>query len=118
VTNKIKEAVFITTAFNPNSTSLQEIALVNLHFSLYLKDSNGVNKIINQAVLQESPNYQLPVVSCANATLQTPVIVFNLSDTPSIVDDNNCIYFNGRGKDYLGVRDRLVYSYYGVIQDE
>lgn len=117
-TNKIKEAVFITTAFQPNSTSLGEIALVNLQLSLYLKDSNGINKIITQAVLTESPDYTLPVASCANASLQTPVIVFNLTDVPSIVDDNNCIYFNGRGTEYLRLRDRLVYSYYGIIQDK
>ncbi|MBN2459595.1 hypothetical protein JXB28_04895 [Candidatus Woesearchaeota archaeon] len=117
-TNKIKEAVFVTTAFQPNSTSLAEIALVNLQLSLYLKDSQGNNKIINQAILTESPDYELPVVSCANASLQTPVIVFNMSDVPSIVDDNNCIYFNARGLEYLRLRDRLVYSYYGVIQDE
>lgn len=118
VTNKIKEAFFITTAFDPNSTSLAEIALVNYHFSQYLKDSNGNNKVVVQGLLRESPAYSFPVVSCANATLQTPVIIFNLSDIPSIVDDNNCIYFNGRGLRYLMLRDRLVYSYYGVIKDD
>jgi len=117
-TNKIKEAVFITTAFQPNSTSLAEIALANFHFISYLKGNDGANKIITQAVLTQSPDYALPVASCANATLQTPVIVFNLSDAPSIVDDNNCIYFNGRGIEYLRLRDRLVYSYYGIIQDK
>ncbi|HJX05835.1 MAG TPA: hypothetical protein VJ461_03930, partial [Candidatus Nanoarchaeia archaeon] len=38
VTNKVKEAVFVITSFDPQGRSLQEIALVNYYFSTYLKD--------------------------------------------------------------------------------
>jgi hypothetical protein len=118
VTNKVKEAFFIMTSFDPEARSLQEIALVNYYFNTYLKDQSGYNKIIMPGLLKESPDYALPVITCANATLQTPVIIFNNSDTTSIVDEDNCIYFNARGIEFLRLRDRLVYSYYSVIQDE
>jgi len=58
------------------------------------------------------------LITCANATLKTPVIIMNMSDTAGIVDIDNCIYLNARGTEFLRMRDRLLYSYYGVIKDE
>jgi hypothetical protein len=70
-------------------------------------------------VLNASEDYkELSVLSCANATLQTPVLLFNVSDNTSIIDINNCIYLNARGTEFLRLRDRVLYSYYGVINDK
>ena len=113
ITNKLREAYLVMLTFDPeDETNLQVIEVARLDLSYLL------GKVIYNGVLTESEEYNLPVLTCANATLKTPVLIFNTSETTGIVDIDNCIYLNARGTDFLGLRDRLLYSYYGVIQDE
>lgn len=113
IPNKLKEAYLVMLTFDPEEkNSIQAIELVRFDLSQLL------GKVVYNGVLKESLDYDLPIITCANATLQTPVIIFNVSDTPSIVEQDNCIYLNAKGKNFLSLRDRLLYSYYGVIQDE
>jgi len=113
VTNKIKESYMTMLTFNPqNTSSLQAIEITRFDLIQIL------GKNIVSGVLSPSDTYAaFPIITCDNATLKTPVIVFNISDNTSIVDENNCIYFNGRGTEFLRLRDRLLYSYFGVIKD-
>ena len=114
IPNKIKEAYIVMLTFNPADTvNIQIIELVRFDLS------QSLNKVILDGVLNVSTDYpSLPLITCANATLKTPVIIMNMSDTPGIVDIDNCIYLNARGTEFLRMRDRLLYSYYGVIKDE
>jgi hypothetical protein len=114
ITNKLKESYFVMITFNPDDKSnLPVVELIRFDFSQLL------GKVAYSGVLAPSEQYaELPVITCANATLQTPVILFNVTDTPSIIDENNCIYLNARGTDFLMLRDRILYSYFGVIKDE
>lgn len=114
VTNKIKEAYLVMLTFNPqDQVNIQIMELVRFDMSQYL------DKVMMNGVLNSSTNYpDLPVITCANATLQAPVIILNMSDSSSIIDVDNCIYINARGTEFLRMRDRLLYSYYGVIKDE
>jgi hypothetical protein len=114
IPNKIKEAYIVMLTFNPaDKVNIQIIELVRFDLS------QSLNKVILDGVLNASTDYpSLPLITCANATLKTPVIIMNMSDTPGIVDIDNCIYLNARGTEFLRMRDRLLYSYYGVIKDE
>jgi hypothetical protein len=99
--------------FNPEeSANLQAMEVTRFDLS------QSLGKVVYTGVLQISPEYDLPILTCANSTLKTPVIVLNVSDSTSIVEENNCIYLNARGTEFLRLRDRLLYSYYGVIEDE
>jgi hypothetical protein len=116
ITNKIKEAYFVVLLFDPSSGAdnlpLIEVARFDLSQSV-------AGKSFFSALTNESADYAaLPVMSCANATLQTPILFFNISNTPGIVDVDNCIYINARGNDIIRLRDRILYSYYGIIKDE
>ncbi|MBU1321256.1 MAG: hypothetical protein KKF46_02775, partial [Nanoarchaeota archaeon] len=111
--NKLKESYLIYMTFNPEEDpSLPYIELARFELSQVL------GKSIVNGVLVESEDYALPVITCANATLQTPMIIFNISSETSIKDIDNCIYLNARGPEFVQLKDRLVYSYFGVIQDE
>jgi len=114
IPNKIKESYIVMLTFNPaDKVNIQIIELVRFDLS------QSLNKVILDGVLNVSTDYpSLPLITCANATLKTPVIIMNMSDTPGIVDIDNCIYLNARGTEFLRMRDRLLYSYYGVIKDE
>jgi hypothetical protein len=116
VTNTIKESYFVTLAFDPNSgaENLPVIELARFDLTQYLD-----GKIVSSAVTNLSSEYaSLPLADCTNATLKTPVIIFNISNTAGVVDADSCIYLNGKGRDILRLRDRILYSYYGVIKDE
>ncbi|MBW2990386.1 hypothetical protein KY348_01635 [Candidatus Woesearchaeota archaeon] len=116
ITNKLKEAFLIMLTFNPDDkNNIQFIEVTRFDLSTYF------GKVVYNGVFFESDEYELPVLTCANATIKTPVIIFNTTEiinTPSIVEENNCIYLNARGTDFLRLRDRMLYSYHGVIQDE
>lgn len=114
IPNKIKESYIVMLTFNPaDKVNIQIIELVRFDLS------QSLNKVILDGVLNVSTDYpSLPLITCANATLKTPVIIMNMSDTAGIVDIDNCIYLNARGTEFLRMRDRLLYSYYGVIKDE
>jgi hypothetical protein len=113
VANKIKEAYLVMLTFNPNDTVNIQI-IEQVRFDL----SQDLNKVVLNGVLNTSADYaSLSTVTCANATLQTPVIILNMTDTAGIIDVDNCIYINARGTEFLRMRDRLLYSYYGVIKD-
>jgi len=113
VTNKLKESYMIMTTFDPSDALNIQIMEV-VRFDL----AQTLGKVVVPGVLNQSADYaEVPIVTCANATLQTPVIVLTMSDNTSIEEVDNCIYFKARGTEFLRLRDRLLYSYYGVIQD-
>ena len=104
------------------STSALKCIIFTFVFCIgYLKSEINYEvsgKVVYSGVLKSSLEYDLPILTCTNATLKTPVIIFNMSDNTSIVEIDNCIYLNARGREFLRLRDRLLYSYYGVIEDE
>jgi len=116
IRNLLKDSYFIVISFDPVAAkeSLAAVEIARFDFSQYFD-----GKLVYNAVTDNTGEYsEQPVITCANATVETPVIYFNLSDTPSIINIDNCIYLNAKGRDVLVLRDRLLYSYLGVIQDE
>jgi hypothetical protein len=59
----------------------------------------------------------LPVMSCENASLQMPFIFLNVSNETSIRRDGNCIIVNGEQRGLLDAKDRLIFEYYGLLQN-
>ncbi|MBN2141817.1 hypothetical protein JW711_00665 [Candidatus Woesearchaeota archaeon] len=113
--SKIKNSVYMLAVFNPAAAgeSLPAIEIVRFDFVTLLTD-----KFFYSGVEEPSPLYTtLPTLSCANASAQAPAIIFNVSESSSIVEDGNCIYLNGQGVDFLRFRDRILYDYYGVYED-
>lgn len=111
--DKLKSAAFIVTTFDPvtSNQSTQAIELARFDLAKFM-----AGKSIYNAVLETAPGYEaLPILSCDNASASTPVIVFNTSDYASVVDAGNCLYLNGQGLDFLKFRDKILYSYFGVI---
>jgi hypothetical protein len=74
-----------------------------------------IPKPVIGAVTTASPNYNFPVLSCANATAQNPIIFLNDSTDSSIQSKGACIIVNGRGYELLRLKDRIEYGIIGVI---
>jgi len=69
-------------------------------------------------IITNSTKYTLPVVVCANATAEFPLIMINISSNTSFYVSQeypNCIIMNAKLKELLAAKDRLVYTYYGVM---
>jgi hypothetical protein len=116
VKNLLNGSYFIVVSFDPLAAkeSLSAVEVARFDFSQYFE-----GKLVYNAVTNNTGEYsEQPVITCANATAQTPVIYFNFSDTPGIINVDNCIFINAKGSDVLVMRDRLLFSYFGVILDE
>jgi hypothetical protein len=115
IISKLKNGIGIAFLFNPNESvteNLQYIDVVRYDAGLQF------DKSVYFGITSNSSNYQLPIISCANATAEYPFIMINISSTTgfSISEENpNCIIMNGKLKDILASKDRLVYTYYGVM---
>ncbi len=64
-------------------------------------------------------NGTLPHITCINSTLEIPVIEFNTTnETRIIVDESTgCIKINSRLDDLALIRDRLLYTSTGIINE-
>ena len=109
---KLFTAPFIVTTFNPNIANQSISAIELARFDLL--NEIGNLKVYN-AVSEYSEQYaNVPLVTCENASIATPLIIFNVSDRLEVIDTGACVYFNGKANDFLKIRDLMLYAYYGV----
>ncbi|AJF61627.1 TPA: hypothetical protein HA239_03950 [Candidatus Woesearchaeota archaeon] len=107
----LRDSAAFYISFDPEQPSLNVIDYLRYDIDYNLPDG----KVSMGAVTKETSLYQLPVVTCANATAETPVIIFGISNVTSIRMDNDyCINADFSTSAALGVRDALVYILNGV----
>ncbi len=106
--------------FDPNSDSLQTIDLVRFDLTKTLAEDfsitlgNGI--LTNMTNATAYANY--PIVTCANATRYVPVIVLEYMGNKTAITSNSttCIIASAaQSSDMVQIRDRIVYSLYGVL---
>lgn len=75
-------------------------------------------KLSVPAVFLENQSETLPVITCANATLETPVIELQISNETNIITkDDGCIEISAKNADLGLIRDRLLYTALGIIDE-
>lgn len=106
----LRSSEALIVSFDPNSSvdSKQYIDLVR--FDLF----NNLDKPVISAQESDSGEYFLPVVGCDNASASLPVVLFREDDNLSVSFDNNCLVMQGKGGDFLALRDKFLYEYYGI----
>jgi hypothetical protein len=81
---------------------------------------------IGNAMLTESEDYTLPVVTCEQSSAQMPVVQFlpfNPEDNTTAQPESGvsvsgtCITIRGDGADILFLKDRLIYEYYDIMSE-
>ncbi|MFH1399407.1 MAG: hypothetical protein ABIG95_04835 [Candidatus Woesearchaeota archaeon] len=68
-----------------------------------------------QGLSDSNTGYELPIVTCANATSTVPVIIFEQSNQTAAFLDSNCIHIQGSGNDFVMLKDALVLRLWGII---
>ncbi len=106
----LKNAPFLTITFNPNSSSVQNAEVARFQFS------RNLDKTVVPAVTYNSSQYNLPVMTCKNATQLRPIVYLNGSNTTSIQYNNGCVVLSGSGSDLLRATERLIYGLLGVVE--
>ncbi len=116
ITPLLKNSQAVVFAFDPNDNSSDDLVFIDtIRYDL----GQQLDKPTYFGILNASSNYQLPVISCMNASYYTPMFIINIStDTGFEASSGNpyCIYMNAKLKDILAAKDRIVYTYYGVMQ--
>ena len=58
------------------------------------------------------------ILTCDRATRQFPLVFFNITNqTTRLSADENCITLTGKDQDLMRLKDRLIFEYYGILQN-
>ncbi len=91
----------------------------SLHDWLRFNMAATTTKILIPAVTAPSDVYvNMPILSCANATLDMPVIeILQANKTTINITENGCVQIKSRPQDILFIRDRIYYSLSGIMDE-
>ena len=95
-----------------NDTFAEDIALAEYNMGLVL---NKLDLYFRYGFTANN-TFNLPIITCEDATYSTPVIYFMQSNETKITIQGNCIIAEARNNiDILRLKDRLLYSIIGII---
>ena len=110
---KLQGKLEIDVTYDLNSTYKESIALSQHQMGLTLAAYN----IYVRKGFTTNNTFNLPVISCNDATLNVPVVYFTQGNATSIHAENNCIIAEaGTNVDFIKVKDRLLYGILGVVK--
>ncbi|MDO8740557.1 MAG: hypothetical protein Q7J54_03195 [Candidatus Woesearchaeota archaeon] len=74
-------------------------------------------KIYAAASLMNESSYNLPVVSCRNATASVPVMELSYSNETGASLEGNCIFvYSTNEAELIRLKDRLLFGLFGIIK--
>jgi len=103
----------IDVTYDLNSTYAQPIALAQHQMELTL----AAYGIYLRKGFTTNNTFNLPVITCNDASLTVPVVYFRYGNTTNIHTENNCITAEAStNADFIKVKDRLLYGILEVIK--
>lgn len=103
----------IDVTYDLNSTHKESIALAHHQMGLTLATYN----IFVRKGFTTSNTYNIPVITCDDATLNVPVVYFRYGNSTNIHAEKDCIIAEAAsGADFIKVKDRLLYGILGVMR--
>lgn len=111
--NQIKNFYYFYLTFDPEEPDLTYVDYLRFD----LRNNIPQTRYFQDAVTKSSDIYNLPIITCQNATSQTPVIILKQGNSTNITSTNNCINLEFAQYQLLHVRDLLVYLMHGIDID-
>ena len=103
----------IDATYDLNSTYKESIALAQHQMGLTL----SAYDIYLRKGFTSNNTYNLPIITCNNATQNVPVVYFRQGNATSIHGENNCIIAEAStNADFIKAKDRLLYGILGVMK--
>jgi hypothetical protein len=111
IINKIKNSPSVKVTFDPTDTeNLQYIEVARFGLSSYTDEN------FEYGITKASATYNFPIVTCEDATAESPVLIFEKTEEINLYMENNCIHVQGDLFEFLMHRDSIIYSYYGILK--
>ncbi|NQV09088.1 hypothetical protein HQ529_04515 [Candidatus Woesearchaeota archaeon] len=112
--NMIKNTKMIYTTFN---TSSKDVSIIELARFELMEDLGRVLNIYTlNGIINDDEKYNVPVVTCENATQNVPVLIFINNNNTGIRAENNCVFLEGVGQEIIMLKDRIMYGALGVLE--
>ena len=103
----------IDVTYDLNSTYKESIALAQHQMELTL---SAYDVYVGKGFTANN-TFNKPIIRCADATFNVPVVYFRQGNTTNIHDENNCIIAEASANaDFIKVKDRLLYGILGVMK--
>ena len=103
----------IDVTYDLNSTYKESIALAHHQMGLTL----AAYSIFVRKGFTANNTFNLPIITCDNATINVPVVYFKHGNATNINIENNCIIAEASANaDFIMVKDRLLYGMLGVMK--
>ena len=113
VLDRISDIIEIDPTSEVNNSFKEYIALAQHQMTLTL---NNFNIYVRVGFTTEN-EFNMPIVTCKDATSNVPVVYFIESNQTKVYLENNCIIAEGKdGFDFLRIKDRLLYSIFGILE--
>ena len=110
---KIKDLQMFYFTFDPDSESLSYIDKARFDLS---NDLAKTDFFFSNAKTKESDLYDIPIITCDNATAFVPVIYFKEGNRTGFFKEGNCIIAESQTKEgFLALKDKLLYIILGVM---
>ena len=103
----------IDATYDLNSTFAQAIALAQHQMGLTL----DVYNLYLRKGFTTNNSFNLPVITCKDATQNVPVVYFRHGNSTSIHVNNSCVIAEASTNvDFIKIKDRLLYGILGVMK--
>jgi len=113
--DRIKNTNVLFLTFDPTLEDLSTIDLLRFELSAKLPALTGIISLTN-AAHSNSTTYDLPLITCANATTLVPVMDIGYANFTKVAMDGNCIDVKARFPvDLIAIKDRILYEVLGII---
>ena len=113
LSNRLQNKFEIDATYDFNSTYKEAIALAQHQMELTLATYN----MYLRKGFTANTTFNLPVITCSDATSNVPVVYFRYGNATNIHLENNCIIAEASSNaDFIKVKDRLLYGMLGVMK--
>ncbi len=113
ISSRLQNRFEIDATYDFNSTYREAIALAHHQMELTLAAYN----IYFRKGFTTNTTFNLPVITCSDATQNVPVIFFKFGNSTEIHYQNDCIIAEAESnQDFIRLKDRLLYAILGVVK--
>lgn len=103
----------LSVTYDPHEEERETLALMQYNLFKILGEVKGIYLVRG---LVNSTGYSLPEITCANATVNSPVLYLRSGNTSEVYAENHCIILTGTSSvDLAQIHDRLLYGLLGII---
>ena len=113
VKTKIKGAPMFYLSFNPESENIEYIDRTRFELTNEIQKTN-IYAISGKTI--NSTSYNLPIITCENATAYVPVILLKDSNTTEFSLKDDCIIAESSSKEgFIALKDIIIYTIFNII---